>query len=449
MLLPGYSHLDRSDDFESGDPALSLNWETWSGDVSTGSLEEGRFRIHIEGNTITYTNPTDDLAWSDLYLQADVRVGDTPSFYEYGLAVRLNADNNEFYSLRFSSDNDWAADAYQGDWIRLQEWTVSPLIDLSDPNPTIGIYVHGDTLRLYFDHQFLGEVTDPQKMFSSGTVGLMAGTSTDQTDAVTVYFDNVVITTPAQAGGNVLSNGLTSIFGSATPIAGIQPSPTQSLGLPFGTPGATNTPKPTQTPTWTPQPPPAEGLVNWNSSSPAKIVSELQQAGVVPKGGDVSMTVPTTFGDTSDIGFSFYPLGQGRAFRNFVLGFDEHLDITGPGSGCGMFFRSSDTSSSDVLIFEDGTFLLGQFDSSGSLTANSVVDISPAVLTGRGAVNRVVVVAVEKEMRLYVNGELVAQGSSFMAGSGTLALEMYVNSDDVGNTQRTYCQLDNVWLWEF
>jgi hypothetical protein len=30
-----------------------------------------------------------------------------------------------------------------------------------------------------------------------------------------------------------------------------------------------------------------------------------------------------------------------------------------------------------------------------------------------------------------------------------VALEVLVLPDDAGNTARTYCQLDNIWLYEF
>ena len=137
-------------------------------------------------------------------------------------------------------------------------------------------------------------------------------------------------------------------------------------------------------------------LVNWASSRPSDIVDELRQMGLVPAGGSVAMTVPTSFGDTSSSGFNFYPLGQSRRFRNFVLTFDAHLDITGAESGCGMHFRNNGSTSISIgMVTEDGAAFLGQINN-GELHAASVFEFAPSVVAGQGSVNRVTVVAVEE-----------------------------------------------------
>ena len=258
----------------------------------------------------------------------------------------------------------------------------------------------------------------------------------------------MVITTPLLSASSQVSgvlSGLAGILSAAT-----QQAATPASQLPFGaagqaTPKPTNLPPPTAVPA---SPTPSASLSNWASSRPSDIVGELQQEGIVPASGAVTLTVPTSFGDTSSSGFNYYPLGQGRRFRNFVLTFDAHLDITGPESGCGMHFRNNGGASVSIaMVTEDGAAFLGQINS-GELHPSSVFEFAPSVLTGQGAVNRVTVVALGPDVRMYVNGQLVAAGA-FDDHSGTVALEVYVAEDDLGRTQRTYCQLDNVWLWEF
>ena len=160
------------------------------------------------------------------------------------------------------------------------------------------------------------------------------------------------------------------------------------------------------------------------------------------------MTVPSSYGDTSNPGFNYYALGEGKTFRNFVLSFDARLLQGVPESGCGMFFRDTDTYNADALIFADGSFLLGEWGPDGKLTDASVLQYSDAVKEGLGETNRVLVVANEAQMTMFVNGQQVAE-ATFQPNTGTVALEMYVYKDDNGQTQETYCQLNNVWLWEY
>ncbi len=167
----------------------------------------------------------------------------------------------------------------------------------------------------------------------------------------------------------------------------------------------------------------------------------------------MGLDIPVSYGETSSAGYSYFPLGQGNTFRNFVLAFDAHLDNTGPMSGCGMHFRDTSElsgvySSSSAMVTEDGYAFLAQFDSDGNLHPASVLETSDAINPGQGARNRVIVVANEDDVRMYVNGELLAS-ASFEVYTGNVALEMYVSTDDNGNTAYTYCQLDNIWLWEF
>jgi hypothetical protein len=162
----------------------------------------------------------------------------------------------------------------------------------------------------------------------------------------------------------------------------------------------------------------------------------------------MEINVPSSYGDTSSSGFSFFPLGRGKTFHDFVLSFDARLVATGPESGCGMYFRSNDAYSNSALIFEDASALLGEWDANGDLSDASFFDYADVIQGGQGATNRVHVVAVGDTVLMYVNGDLLATGD-FSDETGEVALEMYVAADDAGNTVQTYCQLNNIWLWEF
>ncbi|MCX9077372.1 MAG: hypothetical protein OIN84_05275, partial [Candidatus Methanoperedens sp.] len=482
--LPGYSFIEKYDDFESDSETFSFAWEDSTSDASTTGVVNGALQIHvIAEDTLTYKMPLDEFNRSDIYVESQITIEGSPSYAEFGFALRLNGDAQTFYALTFSSDGDWSLSYYDNGWTNIQEWTTSPAIDASDTTPRIGVFLRGSTFRVYYNDKFVGEVTDANNFLTEGGFALVAATAVEQTEGLVVYHDNLVITTPGTTGvaagttdEGQASSGIAGILGTATAIAGGssgdsgltvpipfgQPTPTgQAAPLPTNTPLPllpTNTPlppPPTNTPlppppTNTPLPPPtavpSTGLSNWQGT-PSQIVGELQQRGLVPSGGSVVLNIPSSFGDTTSSGFNFYPLGQGRQFRNFVLAFDARLDAGATESMCGMHFRSSSVSFSTAMASADGQAFLAQVNEEGFHDA-SVLAPSSAVRSGIGSINRIIVVAVEDQLTMFVNGELVASGT-FIARTGTVALELYVPEDDFGSTQRTYCQLNTIWLWEF
>lgn len=470
-LLPGYANLNKLDKFDSpGDP-LQMTWEPYASESMTVATVAQQLQIQVfTDNLLGYAVPSgEDLAWEDFYVQAEFEILGAPSYAEYGFVLRLENEAELFYALTVSSEGDWSMFWFDGEWTTIQDWTVSPAIDGMDTNPTVGVWADGYTFRVYFNGQFAGEVTDSAQHAAQGIIGVVAATGVDQADPLMVFADNLVITTPAKAPAAGLPfSGLGGANNTPAPQATVAPQATPTPAGLMGMLGATKppsgdsvpspappalvvteTPVPPSIPTATPQPfSSAAQLTNWNASSPQPLINELQSLGLVPGSGSLSLNVPSSYGDTSADGFSFYPLGQGKSYRNFVLSFDARLVTTGPGSGCGMFFRDSSSVSSDALVFEDGSFLLGEWDSQGNLTDNSFYQASDAVIPGEGSTNRVTVIANESDVIMYVNGVQVAQ-AQFTPVSGEVALEMYVAEDDFGATVQTYCQLNNIWLWEF
>ncbi|MBN1679805.1 MAG: hypothetical protein JW966_05905 [Anaerolineae bacterium] len=484
FLLPGYSFWDKWDIFEGEADDLSLTWDPSVAQYSSSALENGTMVIEVfEQDTLSFIQPSDDLTWSDIYIQADIQIQGSPTYFEYGFLLGMQPDVQEFYAITFSSEGDWSLSYYSGEWTTIQPWTKSPLVDPANITPTVGILLHDHTFRAYIDNQFVGEITDADAHPTEGSIALVGATTREQTDTLTLAYDNLIITAPSEldsvasaiegeTGGGMVSAGgdegeegaaggldVSGLFGGA--------SPTPTRGLPFGAsadegadqqkptatkvpptkaPSATPVPPtPTKKPTVAPPPTPDPSLTTWQNGSPQTVVGELQQKGVVPAGGRSSLTVPSSYADAS--GSGFYPLGQGRNFRNFVLGFNVRLDISGPESACGMHFRDNPGSRSVALVTLDGSVFLGQFNNE-VLHDSSLFYSSPAVLPGEGSTNNVIVTAIEDQMRMYVNGEFVAAGS-FQAESGGIALQLLVVADDTGATQRHYCQLTDIWVWEF
>ncbi len=443
-LLPGYDRLDVFDRFDGGD--MGLEWPPYTSDAEiSGIIEQGQMKLQImTDNWLAYTvpNAAEERTWSDFYIQADFTIEGSPSYYEYGFVLRTTGQVSPFYALTLSSDGDWSLAWYgeNDEWEAIQKWTVSPVIDGTDHNPRVAVWVQGNVFRLYFNNRFVGEVTDPNSRRLEGGFGLASGTLRDQKDTLTVYVDNLVVTVPAGGGAPPLPNT----------GAGSTGAPAQATAAPMGGllgalgQGNQAAPQPTQAPN-------SAGprmLTSWQSDDPQTIVQELQSMGLVPPNGTLSLTVPSSYGDTSNAGFSYYTMGEGKTFRNFVLSFDTRLLQGATESGCGMFFRDTDTYNADAIIFADGSFLLGEWDAQGDLTDASVLQYSDAVKEGLGETNRVVVVANEAQVTMFVNGQQVAE-ATFQPNTGPVALEMYVDKDDNGQTQETYCQLNNIWLWEY
>ena len=198
LLLPGYSYLEKWDDFQSFDPTLSLNWEPMLNIDSIADISNGVLNMQVMAEGIlSFIVPTDNVAWSDAYVEVDVQIQGSPSYFQYGFILRANAAADAFYALMFSSDGDWALMHYNtGLWTTIQDWTVSPAIDPADTTPHIGVFAQGNTFRAYFNGQLVGEVHDPAFSSVEGTIGLLACTANNQTDSLVLNYDNLVITSP-------------------------------------------------------------------------------------------------------------------------------------------------------------------------------------------------------------------------------------------------------------
>lgn len=458
-LLPGFAQLDKWDKFDGSSGPLALNWAESNDTDYTAALVNQELQIKVmKASLIVHKIAEDAVDMNDFYAQADVTVEGNPSYAEYGFAFRLTTSSdgtNAYYTFTFSTYGDYAVFYYNGNWQTIQDWTTSSLVDKTNIHARVGVLVQGHTFKAYYNGQFVGEVTDPNQYASTGLLGLVASTTKDQTDTLVVDYDNLVITVPS-ATGSSLPFGGTGATPSATPppaggLLGIlgsgtkppEPTPTHAFALPTVPPAPTPASIIPTTPPST-----GESLASWNSGTPQDIVNELHQLGHVPAGGSQVLNVPSSYGDTSTSGWSYFSLAKGNTYRNFVLAFDTREIFGAEGAGCGMYFRETSSTSNDAVITSDGSALLGEWDSQGNMTKASVYDKFSAINSGVGATNRIVVVAQEGTVMMYVNGQLFAN-ATFAPQSGAVALEMYVPSDSSGKTQETYCQLNNIWMWGY
>lgn len=237
QLLPGFGELDIMEDFEAAPSDMNLTWAWYESDFTIQDIVNGQLHMTVlQPSTVTYWTHEDNTAWSDFYMETTAWVDGRPSYWEYGFVLRADWDADAYYMLSISSYRTWSLYLNQADeWIEIQPWTQSPALDITARNPRLGVLVLGNTFRLYFNQQLVGEVSDPNNVISSGRVGYAIGT-TDQSDQPNVYFDDLIITVPAGMGDS--------------PILLDEPMPTESASPtegPLGNLGgaATKTPAPT------------------------------------------------------------------------------------------------------------------------------------------------------------------------------------------------------------
>lgn len=174
----------------------------------------------------------------------------------------------------------------------------------------------------------------------------------------------------------------------------------------------------------------------------ATVISNLQKTGLVPTGGKQVLTLPTSFGTTSDPGFSYLTIGRGLSVQDLVLNFQVGWNSAGATSGCGVIFRAVDDNNfSVVLLTNDGQAVLLQRQSN-----KNILDYEKASkLFKPGSFSTVTLIAVQDKLILYINGKLETTQKSVKAKGG-FTIEVY---NAKANKTVTDCRYRNLWIWSF
>lgn len=151
---------------------------------------EGR-QLHLwvdAENWLTWSTNA-DAAGNDFYVQVEATQALGPEVNEYGLAFRMQDDDN-FYAFFVSGNGYWnVSKLVDGEWITLNDWTESSDIAGMEETNTLGVLAEGDTLTLFVNGAQLGQVTDDA--FSEGGFALLTGTFDEP--SVNVAFDNFAV----------------------------------------------------------------------------------------------------------------------------------------------------------------------------------------------------------------------------------------------------------------
>jgi len=188
---------------ESSTDLADLGAPTWVDTFDSAAywylLETENTKFEVEDGQMVMTsyNPGGGEEWglsskggiADFYMEATFKTGKECSGLDrYGLLVRA-PDPNKGYVYGFSCDGRFRIYKWDGEHYQpIQEWKSSGDI-LAGPDKVnrLGIWLEGDTIRLYANRKLLGEYTDDT--YSEGRFGLFIGSA--NTEDLVVYVDEI------------------------------------------------------------------------------------------------------------------------------------------------------------------------------------------------------------------------------------------------------------------
>lgn len=172
------------------DPASG--WDTYSEDDTWAGYVDGEYRLEVyRDNYVTWGNPEPGLDLDGFVIEVDARQVEGPLDNNFGLLVRYQADDENYYWFEISSDGYYSVDLMQaGEWITLVGWQTSEAINQGGGATNhLQVISDGSQFSFYANGTHLTDVTD--NALDVGNVGLAAGSFDEP--GVVVHFDNVKV----------------------------------------------------------------------------------------------------------------------------------------------------------------------------------------------------------------------------------------------------------------
>ena len=176
------------DDFSKS----SSGWDKWSGDSGSTDYVDGTYQIMVNDSQYDlWANPGEN--FTDVSVEVDAVMVSGPEDNDFGILCRYVDVENYYFGI-ISSDGYYAI----GTLIDGTQQIIGDNMQPSDAINTgfksnrIRFDCVGSTLSLYVNGTLLEQQTDSN--FSSGDVGLMAGTF--DTGGAQIAFDNFVVSKP-------------------------------------------------------------------------------------------------------------------------------------------------------------------------------------------------------------------------------------------------------------
>ncbi len=177
-----------ADDFADPDSG----WDVYTNDDTWAGYVDGEYRLAVYVNDfVTWGNPPADEEIADFEFEADARLVEGPLDNNFGLLVRYQADDENYYWFQISSDGYYSVDLLRdGEWVGLVGWETSDAIRQGvDVNNHLKVACSGDRFSFYVNGTHLVSLNDDS--FATGSIGLAAGTFGES--GVVVHFDHVQV----------------------------------------------------------------------------------------------------------------------------------------------------------------------------------------------------------------------------------------------------------------
>ena len=131
--------------------------------------------------------------FSDAVLTVDVKLISGDVDLTGPIIIWRYVDSNNYYELSLVTGSRYfsISKLFKGEWQTLQDWTRSYAINSNNDINKIAISFSGGTITIYINSRMVASVIDTS--FANGYIGL--GAYSEETSAVEVSFDNLVIYT--------------------------------------------------------------------------------------------------------------------------------------------------------------------------------------------------------------------------------------------------------------
>ncbi len=130
---------------------------------------EFHWRMQGDGSEYNHFVWLPDKNYADFTLESQARFVEGPQAWTYGLIFRFKDENN-FYLFLVGYNGDYVIDKkVDGEWHRLQDWTISPALHASQAN-RLRVTCQGNQISVFANDILLTTVIDDS--FDTGSVGL-------------------------------------------------------------------------------------------------------------------------------------------------------------------------------------------------------------------------------------------------------------------------------------
>ncbi len=382
-MLYGFSQTAWDDNFNG-----ELTWENANTEsrAFTVASDNGQLVLAIIGTDIrgVAVNPQQD-AFRDFYANVKVNVSSGPDGWTVGMTLR-QVDSDNYYLLNVRSRGEWRFIRREnGTDTTIRDWTIHPALSNSTGSFTLGAMASESGFDFFYNNVLFGRLSDTA-LADAGKIGLSIQTGSSINSQITAAFDDLIVSVPTLSEGKrIIPQRIT--VGQA-----------------------------------------------------AVVTRDIQRQGLISARGQLSLTVPESFVESSRPGVERVPLARGATYGNMAMGTTVTWEATSNGqTGCGLVFKAKDDTNY-LLAYIDRTGGFGVSERKGDTFSPGIFAEKPN-LTGNQ--HALVIIVQGDQILYYVDG--------LYSGSMTTATEAGAIGNAVINFEpiRTSCSFRDTWVWNW